>query len=39
AHEQALAMSSRLQLHAQMLQISHPVTAQTLTFSKACPFD
>ena len=39
AHEQALTCSNRLQLHAKMLQISHPVTAQTLTFTKACPFD
>jgi tRNA pseudouridine32 synthase/23S rRNA pseudouridine746 synthase len=39
AHEQALTISNRLQLHAKMLQISHPVSAQTLTFSKACPFD
>jgi len=39
AHEQALTISNRLQLHAKMLQISHPVSAQILTFSKACPFD
>jgi tRNA pseudouridine32 synthase/23S rRNA pseudouridine746 synthase len=39
AHDQALTISNRLQLHAKMLQISHPVSAQTLTFSKACPFD
>ena len=39
AHEQALTMSNRLQLHAKMLQITHPVSAQTLTFTKACPFD
>lgn len=39
AHEQALTISNRLQLHAKMLQISHPVSEQTLTFSKACPFD
>tara|TARA_R110000744_G_scaffold9477_2_gene30241 strand:- start:10603 stop:11286 length:684 start_codon:yes stop_codon:yes gene_type:complete len=39
AHEQALTMSNRLQLHAKMLQITHPVSAQILTFSKACPFD
>jgi tRNA pseudouridine32 synthase/23S rRNA pseudouridine746 synthase len=39
AHEQALTISNRLQLHAQMLQITHPVSAQTLTFSKTCPFD
>ncbi len=39
AHAQALTASNRLQLHAKMLQISHPVSGQTLTFSKACPFD
>ena len=39
AQEQALTMSNRLQLHARMLQVSHPVSGQTLTFSKACPFD
>lgn len=39
AHEQALNCSNRLQLHAKMLEITHPVTAQTLNFTKACPFD
>lgn len=39
AHAQALTASNRLQLHAKMLQISHPISGQTLTFSKACPFD
>jgi tRNA pseudouridine32 synthase / 23S rRNA pseudouridine746 synthase len=39
AHAQALTASNRLQLHAKMLQISHPVSGKTLTFSKACPFD
>jgi tRNA pseudouridine32 synthase/23S rRNA pseudouridine746 synthase len=39
AHEQALTISNRLQLHAQMLQITHPITEQILTFTKACPFD
>lgn len=39
AHPLALNASNRLQLHAQMLQITHPVNAQTLTFTKDCPFD
>lgn len=39
AHPLALNASNRLQLHAQMLQITHPVSAQTLTFTKDCPFD
>ena len=39
AHEQALNCSNRLQLHAKMLQIAHPVTAKILAFTKACPFD
>tara|TARA_B110000438_G_scaffold220569_1_gene213663 strand:+ start:10904 stop:11587 length:684 start_codon:yes stop_codon:yes gene_type:complete len=39
AHEQALNGSNRLQLHAKMLQIAHPVTEKTLAFTKACPFD
>jgi tRNA pseudouridine32 synthase/23S rRNA pseudouridine746 synthase len=39
AHEQALTVSNRLQLHAQMLEISHPVSKQALVFSKTCPFD
>ncbi|MEW6990220.1 RluA family pseudouridine synthase [Colwelliaceae bacterium 6441] len=39
AHEQALTTSPRLQLHAQWLKISHPVTQQTLTFTAKCPFN
>lgn len=39
AHAQALTVSNRLQLHAEMLEVSHPVSQQVLTFSKACPFD
>ena len=39
AHEKALTVSNRLQLHAQTLEISHPVSKQALVFSKACPFD
>ena len=32
AHKEALAAAPRLQLHAQMLQLKHPVTEQVLTF-------
>lgn len=32
AHPQALSAAPRLQLHAQMLQIKHPVSEQVLTF-------
>jgi tRNA pseudouridine32 synthase/23S rRNA pseudouridine746 synthase len=39
AHPLALSASNRLQLHAQMLQIAHPVSEQTLTFTKDCPFN
>jgi tRNA pseudouridine32 synthase/23S rRNA pseudouridine746 synthase len=39
AHPLALNASNRLQLHAQMLQITHPVSEKTLTFTKDCPFD
>lgn len=39
AHDAALTQNNRLQLHAQMLQISHPVSKQALTFSTDCPFD
>ena len=39
AHDEALTQNNRLQLHAQMLQISHPVSKQALIFSKECPFD
>ncbi|MDG1751023.1 MAG: RluA family pseudouridine synthase [Thalassotalea sp.] len=39
AHDKALTISPRLQLHAQWLKVSHPVTKQSLTFKTACPFD
>ena len=39
AHAQALTTSNRMQLHAKTLQISHPVTEETRTFTKACPFN
>ncbi|WP_206483375.1 bifunctional tRNA pseudouridine(32) synthase/23S rRNA pseudouridine(746) synthase RluA [Thalassotalea sp. G2M2-11] len=38
AHDKALTESPRLQLHAKWLQISHPVSEQTLTFEAPCPF-
>lgn len=38
AHEQALTNNARLQLHAQMLQLTHPNTEEIMTFTKACPF-
>lgn len=38
AHDKALTVSSRLQLHAQMLQITHPTTNELLTFEANCPF-
>jgi tRNA pseudouridine32 synthase/23S rRNA pseudouridine746 synthase len=39
AHDKALTISPRLQLHAQWLKVSHPVTKQSLTFKTTCPFD
>ena len=33
AHPDALAGAERLQLHAQMLQLAHPVTGQVMTFT------
>ncbi|WP_404828148.1 pseudouridine synthase [Fluctibacter corallii] len=38
AHEDALAMAPRLQLHACMLSFSHPRSGDTLTFESDCPF-
>jgi len=38
AHEKALTLSPRLQLHAQMLSITHPVTDEKLVFTSPCPF-
>tara|TARA_R110001583_G_scaffold26092_4_gene94197 strand:- start:11402 stop:12115 length:714 start_codon:yes stop_codon:yes gene_type:complete len=38
AHEQALTVSPRLQLHAQHLSLAHPVTGELLTFDAPCPF-
>lgn len=39
AHAEALAMANRLNLHAQMLSISHPVTHEEMTFLADCPFE
>lgn len=38
AHEQALAMSERLHLHAKQLVIHHPVTNQRIRFESQPPF-
>ncbi len=38
AHPQALAMSSRLQLHAFKLSLFHPKTEQAISFTAPCPF-
>jgi tRNA pseudouridine32 synthase / 23S rRNA pseudouridine746 synthase len=38
AHPKALAMASRLQLHACKLSINHPKSEQILTFSSPLPF-
>ncbi len=38
SHEAAVTASSRLLLHAQMLELTHPVTKQTSTFKVTCPF-
>ena len=39
AHEQALKLSSRLQLHARNLSLAHPVTGELLAFVAPCPFN
>ncbi|PCH97208.1 MAG: bifunctional tRNA pseudouridine(32) synthase/23S rRNA pseudouridine(746) synthase RluA [Gammaproteobacteria bacterium] len=39
AHEQALTVSPRLQLHARNLSLAHPVTGELLTFASPCPFN
>lgn len=39
AHEQALIVSSRLQLHARTLSLAHPVTGELHCFMAPCPFD
>jgi tRNA pseudouridine32 synthase/23S rRNA pseudouridine746 synthase len=39
AHDEALAMATRLNLHAQMLSVHHPVSNEVITFLADCPFD
>jgi tRNA pseudouridine32 synthase/23S rRNA pseudouridine746 synthase len=39
AHEQALALSPRLTLHASRLAFSHPVTGEPMCFNSPCPFE
>ncbi len=39
AHEQALTVSPRLQLHAKNLSLAHPVTGELLSFVVPCPFN
>ncbi|PAX99283.1 bifunctional tRNA pseudouridine(32) synthase/23S rRNA pseudouridine(746) synthase RluA [Pseudoalteromonas sp. HM-SA03] len=38
AKGEALAVASRLQLHAEILQISHPTTTEMMTFTAPVPF-
>jgi tRNA pseudouridine32 synthase/23S rRNA pseudouridine746 synthase len=38
SHEAAVTASPRLLLHAQMLELAHPVNDKTLTFNVPCPF-
>jgi len=39
AHEKALTQSSRLQLHAKALTVSHPTTNDRVSFYAPCPFE
>jgi len=39
AHDKALTISARLQLHAQMLTVNHPVSDKSLIFTSSCPFE
>jgi tRNA pseudouridine32 synthase/23S rRNA pseudouridine746 synthase len=39
AHDKALVVSSRLQLHARNLSLTHPVTNKLLCFVSPCPFE
>jgi len=39
AHDQALTVSPRLQLHARNLSLAHPVSGELLAFSAPCPFN
>ncbi|XQW84473.1 bifunctional tRNA pseudouridine(32) synthase/23S rRNA pseudouridine(746) synthase RluA [Thalassotalea piscium] len=38
AHEKALTVSPRLQLHANILTLAHPSSQESLTFMRDCPF-
>ncbi len=38
ASPEALALAPRLQLHAALLQLAHPVTNKTMTFTSPCDF-
>ena len=38
AHQQALALSSRLQLHAEAINFQHPITKEILNFKSSLPF-
>jgi len=38
SHEEGVTASSRLLLHAQMLELMHPMNETTLTFKVPCPF-
>ena len=39
AHDKALTESARLQLHAQWLSITHPISNKLITFTAKCPFN
>lgn len=38
AHDKALTVADRLQLHAEQLTITHPVTDEPMIFNARCPF-
>lgn len=38
AHEKALTISPRLQLHAKVLSLAHPKSQEKITFKANCPF-
>ncbi|WP_016957921.1 bifunctional tRNA pseudouridine(32) synthase/23S rRNA pseudouridine(746) synthase RluA [Catenovulum agarivorans] len=38
AHDNALAMANRLQLHAETLFLYHPMTGEPMNFTAPCPF-
>ena len=38
SHEVAVRASSRLLLHAQMLELAHPIKEEMLSFNVSCPF-